>query len=268
MKRRTLLASSLAASALAGAGPLGSLAGARQGDSAKREYYELRLYHLRRGTQAKRLDDFMTQAWMPALKRAGLGPLGAFEVTIGPASPTLYHLMTYPSLEVFSSLGARLAADAEFQKAGGDFINATSADPAYGRIESALLQAFPGMPGLEIPPAAAEHRARIFELRTYESHSKKANLKKIEMFDQGEIAIFRRTGLRPVFFGETLIGANLPNLTYMITFDDLEVRQKHWAAFVADPEWKKLSTTPGYTDVETVSRITNTILSPKAYSEI
>ncbi len=268
MKRRTLLASSLAASALAGAGPLGSLAGAEERDPANREYYELKLYHMRRGTQTKRLDDFMTQAWMPALKRAGLGPLGAFEVTIGPASPTLYHLMTYPSIEVFGSLGARLTADAEFQKAGADFRNATSADPSYVRIESAMLVAFPGMPRLEIPPAAAERRPRIFELRTYESHSKKANLKKIEMFDQGEIAIFRRTGLRPVFFGETLIGANLPNLTYMITFDSPEARQKNWAAFGADPEWKKLSTTPGYTDVETVSNITNTILSPKPYSEI
>jgi len=40
------------------------------------------------------------------------------------------------------------------------------------------------------------------ELRTYESHSKKANLKKIEMFNTGEIAIFRRAGLSPVFFAK------------------------------------------------------------------
>ncbi|MBZ5565906.1 MAG: NIPSNAP family protein [Acidobacteriia bacterium] len=268
MNRRTLLASSLAASALAGAGPLGSLAGGEKRDPATREYYELRLYHLRRGPQVKRMDDFMSQACAPALKRAGLGPLGAFDVTVGPSNPTLYLLMAYPSLDVFASLGVRLAEDAEFQKAGADFLNATAADPAYVRVESALLAAFPGMPRLEVPPAAAEHRPRIFELRTYESHSKKADLKKIEMFDRGEIAIFRRTGLRPVFFGETLIGRNLPNLTYMVTFDDMEARQKNWAAFVADPDWKKLSTTPGYTDVETVSNITNVILSPKPYSEI
>ncbi len=268
MTRRTLLASSLAASALAGTRPLSSLASGEKNDPATREYYELRLYHLRRGPQVKRMDDFMGRACAPALKRAGLGPLGAFEVMIGPSSPTLYLLLSYPSLEVFASLGARLSEDAEFQKAGADFLNATSADPAYMRVDSALLAAFPGMPRLEVPPAAAEHRPRIFELRTYESHSKKADLKKIEMFDRGEIAIFRRTGLRPVFFGETLVGQNLPNLTYMVTFDDMEARQKSWAAFVADPEWKKLSTTPGYTDVETVSNITNAILSPKPYSEI
>ncbi len=268
MTRRTLLASSLAASALAGASPLGSLARGEKDDPATREYYELRSYHMRRGRQVKGMDDFMSQACMPALKRAGLGPVGAFEVTIGPSNPTLYLLLVYPSLEVFASLGARLGEDTEFRKVGAEFLNAPPTDPAYVRVESAFLLAFPGMPRLEVPPAAAEHRPRIFELRTYESHSKKANLKKIEMFDRGEIEIFRRTGLRPVFFGETLIGPNLPNLTYMVTFDDMDARQKNWSAFVADPDWKKLSTTPGYTDVETVSNITNLILSPKPYSEI
>jgi hypothetical protein len=80
-------------------------------------------------------------------------------------------------------------------------------------MESSLLRAFSGMPRIEVPPAAGQRAPRIFELRTYESHSKKANRTKIEMFNRGEIGIFRRTGLRPVFFGETLVGAGQPNLT-------------------------------------------------------
>ena len=39
-------------------------------------------------------------------------------------------------------------------------------------------------------------------------------------------------------------------------------------AFSGDPEWKKLSTTPGYTDPEIVSNISNTYLRPAAYSQI
>ena len=54
----------------------------------------------------------------------------------------------------------------------------------------------------------------------------------------------------------------------MLTFDNVEQREKNWSAFVADPEWKKLSTTPGYTDVETVSNISNVLLSPAPYSQI
>jgi hypothetical protein len=128
--------------------------------------------------------------------------------------------------------------------------------------------AIEGMPKLEVPATAADKKPRIFELRTYESHSKKANKKKIEMFNNGEIAIFRRTGLQPVFFGETLIGAKLPNLTYMLTFENMPAHDKNWGAFGSDPEWKKLSATPGYTDPEIVTNISNVFLRPTAYSQV
>src|SRR5437016_6860863 len=104
------------------------------------------------------------------------------------------------------------------------------------------------MPELEVPAAAKANQPRIFELRTYESHSKKANKKKIEMFNNGEIAIFRRTGLAPVFFGETLIGSKLPNLTYMLTFENMAAHDQNWGVFGSDPEGRKLSSTPRYTD--------------------
>jgi NIPSNAP len=267
MDRRTLLTSSLAASALAGTGGLQTL-GAPSPEGMERDLYELRLYHLRRGPQVKRMNDFMKDAYIPAMKRAGAGPIGAFNVTIGPESPTLYLLITFKSHAALAHFGERLMGDEELRKGGAAVIDTPATDPAFIRAESSLLVAFPGMPHLEIPPSAAQHKSRIFELRTYESHSKKANLTKIGMFGEGEIAIFRRSGLRPVFFGETLFGTNLPNLTYLLTYDDMAARERDWAAFVADPEWKKLSTTPGYTDAEIVSNITNRILTPTDYSEI
>jgi len=54
----------------------------------------------------------------------------------------------------------------------------------------------------------------------------------------------------------------------MLTYDDMAAREKNWAAFAADPEWKKLSTTPGFTDPEIVSSISNTFLRPAPYSQI
>jgi hypothetical protein len=88
------------------------------------------------------------------------------------------------------------------------------------------------------------------------------------MFNVGELAIFRRAGLQPVFFGETLIGPKLPNLTYVLVYEDMAAHDKHWGAFGADPEWKKLSSTPGYTDPEIVSNISNLYLRPTPYSQI
>jgi hypothetical protein len=269
MKRRGFLVSSLAASALAGATPPvdATTAGAVPA-AAGREYYELRRYLLRRGPQQQTINDYFRDAALPALNRLGIKPVGVFNTTVGPGSPTLYVLSPHSSLESAVTIHDRVAADPEYSKAGAAFINATATEPAYVRVESFLLASFTGMPKLELPSGTAEKKPRIFELRTYESHSKKANRTKIGMFNSAEIAIFRRTGLRPVFFGETMVGAGLPSLTYMLTFADMEERTRNWAAFVADPEWKKLSSTPGNTDPEIVSNITNVVLSPAPYSQI
>ena len=45
-------------------------------------------------------------------------------------------------------------------------------------------------------------------------------------------------------------------------------REKSWGAFRDSPDWKKLSSTPGYTDPEIVSNITTVFLRPASYSQI
>jgi len=269
MQRRGFLASSLAASALAGAAPSVDATGMGPAPAAAgREYYELRRYLLRRGPQQKTTDDFFRDAAIPALNRLWIKPVGAFNTTIGPGSPALYIVVPHASVESAVTIHDRVAADPEYLKAGAAFINTPPTDPAYVRMESSLLLAFEGMPKLEVPAATVENKPRIFEVRTYESHSKKANRTKIGMFNGPEIAIFRRIGLHAVFFGETVIGAGMPSLTYMLAFADMEERSRSWAAFGADPEWKALSTRVGNTDGEIVSSITNVILSPTPYSQI
>ena len=119
------------------------------------------------------------------------------------------------------------------------------------------------MPQLKVP----EKKGRIFEIRTYESHSEKFAKKKIDMFNKGgEIEIFLETGLMPVFFGESLIGPRMPNLTYMLVFDDMADHDASWSRFIASPKWKKLSGDAQYKD--TVSNIHNRILRPLGYSQI
>lgn len=267
MQRRKFLKSAAAASSVFGlASPLAL--SAESNEKTMRQFYELRLYHLRRGPKQKLFDDFYREAAIPAMNRIGLKPIGVFSVMTGPDSPTMYVLIPHDSLESFATATDRVRSDPDYQKAGSAFINSTAADPAYVRVESSLLVAFEGCPRIEMPKGTAEKKPRLFELRTYESHSKRANKKKIEMFNKGEIEIFRRSGLAPVFFGETLTGSKMPNLTYMLVYDDMPAHDKNWSTFVADPDWKKLSTTPGYTDAEIVSNISNLFLRPASYSQI
>jgi len=229
-----------------------------------REIYEFRLYHLRTHKRGA-AHEYFRSALVPALGRAGLGPIGVFDVSIG-ETPSVYMLIPHKSAETVVSLPSRLLADAEYAKAGAAFLDAPANDPAFERVESSLMLAFEKMPKME-PPGT--DKPRIFELRRYEQPGERASLKKIQMFnDGGELSIFRRVGFRPVFFGQTIVGARMPNLQYMITFENFAARDKLWAAFRTDSEWKKLSAMKEYSDPQIMSHIGGTVLSPAGYSQI
>jgi hypothetical protein len=259
MNRREFLATGvagLAATDLAG--------GQGMTYSSPPQFFEWRQYHLRTGTNKNLVGDFLKNVGIAAMNRIGIKPVGVFTPVYGPSKPTLHVLLVHQSLDSVLSVSAQLLADKEVREKGASFIDATISEPAYVRFESSLLMAFRQMPKLEAPTALKD---RILELRIYESHSAKMGKKKVEMFNEGgEIALFKKTGLTPVFFGETIIGPNLPNLHYMLVFKDMVDRDQRWQAFRDSPDWKKLSADPAYKD--TVSNVTDLILKPTEYSQI
>src|SRR6185437_9578392 len=166
MRRRKFLKTSIAA---AGMGTVATMINATQekGESAAREFYELRVYHLRRGPKQKLFDDFFKHAAIPAMNRAGIGPVGVFSVMVGASSPDMYVLITHKSIESFVTATDRLLADPEYLNAGAEFLNAPATDPSYVRVESWLMGAIEGVPKIEVPAGAAQNKPRMFELRTY-----------------------------------------------------------------------------------------------------
>jgi hypothetical protein len=88
------------------------------------------------------------------------------------------------------------------------------------------------------------------------------------MFHHGEFEIFEKAGCSPVFYSDTLVGPRLPNLTYMLSFEDLNDLTERWKAFSADPAWVKLSHSPRYDYESIVSNISNLVLTPTASSQI
>jgi hypothetical protein len=264
MKRREFLTSSLAASTLAFANQAQSQTPA----AGPREYYQLRKYHMQTGPQTKLTDSYVADALIPALNRLGIAPVGAFHLDLGPETPTLYVLMPSSNLETLVNLELRLAEDEAFMKAAEPFWSAPATAPAFIRAESTLLSAFPGHPKLTPPPSAAQHGKRVFQLRTYESPSFADHVRKVEMFHKGEFEIFQKAGFDQVFYGDTLIGPRMPNLTYMLSYPELSDLTEKWKAFGSDPAWKKLSSDPRYAFEQIVSNISNLILSPAPYSQI
>ena len=171
-------------------------------------------------------------------------------------------LIAYPSLEDYLPINTKLKSDEDFKKSSAAWQQIPADKPVYNRVNTSLLIAFDNMPALNAPAK----EARIFELRTYESYSEDASRRKIKMFNDEEFTIFDRTKLNRVFFGEAIAGFNLPCLTYMITFKDMEDRDKNWAAFGADADWKRVSNAPEYAN--TVSNIRRVFLEPLPYSQV
>jgi NIPSNAP len=264
LQRRLFLTSSLAASALAFAGKLE----AQEPAGKQRDYYELRKYHMQSGPQTKLTESYVSSALIPALNRLGMSPIGAFNLTLGPETPTLYILIPSTSVEALVTADLHLAQDKGFMQAAEPFWNASQKEPPYVRIESTLLIAFEGWPRLTVPAATAQHAKRVFQLRTYESATNQDHVRKVEMFHKGEFEIFQKAGFGQVFYGDSLIGPRLPNLTYMLTFGDIGEMNAKWDAFRDDPNWKKLSASPRYAFEPIVSNITNLILTPTDFSQI
>jgi hypothetical protein len=245
MERRRFLTTSLAAAGLALVhdGEAQTPAGA-----AAREYYQIRRYQLQAGPQTKIVESYFGDALIPALTRMGMGPIGAFKLDYGPETPAFYLLIPGRSIEELATIELRLVKDTDFMKAAEPFWNAPAIAPAFA--------------------TSATKSKRIFQLRTYESPSDAAHVRKVEMFHKGEFEIFEKAGCHPVFFGDALMGSRLPQLTYMLSFTNLAELEKGWAAFSADPDWKKLSSSPRYNYEAIVSNISNLVLSPLAASQI
>lgn len=266
MKRRLFVKTSLLTGSLASTASIFSKASNNaKPKKASPEFYELRVYTLKDAAQQKLVEDYFQNAAIPALNKLGSNTIGVFTEQKPEGLTRLFAIIPYNSPEAFMKVTDKLATDSAYQQAGTAYLNASATAPAFDRIQSSFLKAFTGMPRLELP----EKKSRMFELRRYESSGETAGKKKIEMFnDVGEISIFKRVGLTPVFFGETIIGEMRPNLTYMLTFDDMAEHDKNWKAFVGDPEWNRIKAIPEYADAKIVSRITRTFLVPASFSQI
>ena len=263
MNRRHFVKTSIASASAAAIGaPTAAEAAAPDG----RHVFELRSYELRNDLDATRINDFFQKSFIPAAGRAGLGPVGAFSVEFGLTRPSLIILLDYPSIEGYAAASARLAADPALGAATKAF-EAGGGMP-YVRYDSTLLRAFASFPAVESLPASDKRPARLFELRTYEAPNTSGLASKLQMFDQEEIAIFKKVGFSNIFFGEALFGERLPHLTYLVAFDDMAARTKAWDAFRAHPDWNRIRVKPGWVDRDTVSAQRLGFIRPTDYSQI
>jgi hypothetical protein len=235
----------------------------------QRNVYELRIYHIESSAQEKRMDDYLENAFMPALHNAGIDKVGVFK-PLDPdkeeAGKKIYVFIPYENMQEFLDLPGKLEMDQSYLIAGKDYIDASHDDPTYQRMETIIMRAFTGMPQFEESKLKGPKKDRVYELRSYESATEKQHRNKVKMFNEGEIDIFERLGFNAVFYGEVIAGSNMPNLMYMTTFSDMASEKEHWEAFRTDSAWEKMKVMDEYQN--NVSRNDTKLLYPAEYSDI
>lgn len=235
--------------------------------SAKRDFYELRKYHIETASQETQLDAYLEKALLPALHRNGIAKVGVFKpiASQADAGKAVYVFIPYKSMKVYSGMASKLKKDATYNSAGAAYINAPHDNPPYKRIETAFLQAFTGQPRFQESKVTGPKKDRVYELRSYEAATERLYGQKVKMFNEGEMDIFTKLDFNPVFYGETIAGAHMPNLMYMTTFTNMESRDAHWKAFGTDPDWDRMKVMPEYQN--TVSKNDQRLLYPVEYSD-
>jgi hypothetical protein len=230
-------------------------------------YYEIIQYQVINNSQMDKLESYWKDAAIPAFNRIGIDLIGVFKPKFGAHGSDLFVVIPHNSIQSYTAAWDKISTDEQYQKIGANFINRPKEDAVFFRYNTSLLKAFSQMPKPEVPEHIKGKSGRIFEMRTYESHSKHDAKMKIEMFNEGgEIAVFRETGLHPVLFGETLAGAAMPNLVYILGFESMTERDINWDKFGKSEGWKNIKDIAKYKT--TVSAITDVILEPTSYSQM
>ncbi|RPI03555.1 MAG: hypothetical protein EHM72_01220 [Calditrichaeota bacterium] len=232
-----------------------------------RQFYQFIRFESATNFQLSRLENYLDKALIPVSNRLGIGPIGVFRPRFGAHGLDTFVLLPHASFASFVTFWDQLEDDAYYQQQSSDLINPDAKNPLFYRYETTVMHAFTHLPVLTIPEHIRGKSGRFYEMRIYESHSAAKARLKIEMFNQGgEIGVFKQTGLNPVLFGETIAGPKMPNLIYMLGFENMEEQTKAWSTFRDSEGWAKIKDLPRYQD--TVSGITDILLAPTSCSQI
>lgn len=226
------------------------------------EIYELRVYEMEFSKPANVLHDYFQKALIPALNRQGINNVGAFEETGESLPKKIYLLIAYPNMQAHQKVSDQLADDAQFKSDAESYMTASTDQIPFKRIESTFIRSTKGFPSLVKP---AEH-SEVFELRIYESYNEDALRRKVKMFNDSEFDIFKDVGLNTVFFGANISGNQMPCLTYLLAFKDMEEHKMAWSKFGPHPEWQRIVNLEEYANA--INSITRVFLKPLYFSQL
>jgi len=236
----------------------------------QKDIYEIRLYKLKSAAQIMATDNFLKDAYLPALHRQGIKNIGVFKPIANDTTmiKQIYVIVPYSSLDAWRNSKTQLEKDNVFNSTGKSFLDADTSHTPFIRVESTILEAFPDQPKL-IPTVLRANPDAIYEMRSYESPTKELHRIKVKMFNAGgEIKLFKRLDFQAVFYADVLSGSRMPNFVYMVVFANAASHDEHWKAFGSSPEWKTISKDPQYRNDISVNHIESILMHRTEYSDL
>lgn len=106
----------------------------------------------------------------------------------------------------------------------------------------------------------------LYEYRIYEAMSGKLD-ELHARFRNHTLKLFEKHGIRNIGYWTADIGDANDRLIYIVAFDDPAQRERAWASFSADPEWRRV-VAESEANGKLVARILNTTLKPTDYSPL
>ena len=235
-------------------------------DGQSKQVYEIRSYLLGENGDPEAIDQYLSDALVPALNRHGVEKVGVFTNAESDesGSPRIVVMIPYDSANQMHTLQKKIHTDESYLKDAKAYLDRANKNAPHGRVSSELLEAMDCMPKFEAH--LADNAKRVYELRVYESANERLGNLKVHMFNNGEVPIFLDCEIQPVFLGQAIVGPQTPNLTYLTVYKDEATRLKAWDAFRAHPDWQVLKGVTKYKG--TVSKIDKFVLVPKSYSQL
>ena len=152
------------------------------GAPRKPGFWSLENYYLKQGTQMARLNDFLQQGVLPAMKKVYSGPVIVMEAMVAQHMPQVAVAMGFESYQEWKDVRAKAVENSKQWESGPEQL--------YEHMSVTLLEAAPYS-----PMVAAMHQSekpRIFELRVYHSPSWSQLRALHERFAGPETKIFAR----------------------------------------------------------------------------
>ena len=132
--------------------------------SKKTPFYEIKVYHFENANQEELIDDYLKNAFLPAMNRKGKMNVGVFKPVNNNSSEDkrIYVLVPFKSTKQFTDMPEQLAKDAMYNENGKAYLDVAYNKAPYKRMESIFIKAFSNMPNMELPALKNELSKRIY----------------------------------------------------------------------------------------------------------